>query len=109
MLGCCQIQGLADLNKTIATQKKRNNPKLKIAGLLLVKYKQRQTLAQEVKAALEDIAEKMDTKVFETTIRESAMAQKAQAARTTLIKYNSSCTTATDYRALVEELLKGDQ
>ena len=103
------IQGLADLNKTIATQKKRNNPKLKIAGLLLVKYKQRQTLAQEVKAALEDIAEKMDTKVFETTIRESAMAQKAQAARTTLIKYNSSCTTATDYRALVEELLKGDQ
>lgn len=103
------IQGLSDLNKTINTQKKRNNPNLKVAGLLLVKYKKRQTLAQEVKVALEDIAQKMNTKVFSTTIRESAVAQKAQAARTTLIKYNPSCTTAEDYKALVKELLKGEK
>ncbi|SDB68353.1 ParA family protein [Butyrivibrio sp. INlla16] len=103
------IQGLSDLNKTIATQKKRNNPNLEISGLLLVKYKQRQTLAKEVKTALEDIAEKMNTKVFNTTIRESAIAQKAQAARTTLIKYDSKCTTATDYKDFVKELLKGEK
>ena len=101
------IQGLSDLNKTIATQKKRNNPNLEISGLLLVKYKQRQVLAKEVKTALEDIATKMNTKVFKTTIRESAIAQKAQAARTTLIKYDPKCTTATDYNAFVKELTKG--
>ena len=102
------IQGLSDLNKTIATQKKRNNPKLKIAGLLLVKYKQRQKLAQEVRSALDDIASKMNTKVFETTIRESTQAQKAQAARTTLIKYDRNCTTIWDYKNLVDELIGGN-
>lgn len=101
------IQGLADLNKTIQIQKKRNNPKLQIAGLLLVKFKQRQKLAQEVKAALSDISKKMNTKVFNTTIRESTVAQKAQAARTTLVKYNPKCTTAIDYKDFVNELLKG--
>ena len=102
------LQGLADLNKTISTQKKRNNPELEISGLLLVKYKQRQKLAKEVKEALQEIAKKMDTKVFNTTIRESTVAQKAQAARMSLIDYDSTSTTAQDYTNFVEELLKGE-
>lgn len=103
------IQGLSELNKTLVKIRKRNNPKLEIAGLLLVKYKGRQKLAQEVKNTLDDIASMMGTKVFETTIRESTNAQKAQATRTTLIKYAPNCTTAEDYKAFTEELLKGDK
>lgn len=103
------IQGLSDLNKTLVKIKKRNNPKLEIAGLLLVKYKSRQKLAQEVKESLQNIALQMKTKVFETTIRESTSAQKAQATRTTLIKFSSDCTTAEDYIAFTEELLKGEK
>lgn len=101
------IQGLSELNKTLVKIKKRNNPKLEIAGLLLVKYKGRQKLAQEVKKSLDKIASMMETKVFTTTIRESINAQKAQALRTTLIKYAPECTTAADYKAFAEELLKG--
>ncbi len=103
------IQGLSDLNQIIVTLRKRSNPNLKIAGLLLVKYKSKQVLAQEVKVALSDIAEKMQTTVFNTTIRESAGCQKAQAARLTLIKYDPKCTTTIDYMNLVEELLKGEK
>lgn len=101
------ILGLADLNQTLVKIKKRNNPKLEVAGLLLIKYKKRQTLAQEVKDALDDISVQMNTKVFDTTIRESAPAQKAQAARKTLVQYAPNCTTAEDYKAFVNELLKG--
>lgn len=101
------IQGLSDLNKTLVKVKKRNNPNLEIAGLLLVKYKGRQKLAQEVKTSLDTIASQMETKVFETTIRESTNAQKAQATRTTLVKYAPTCTTAEDYKSFTEELLKG--
>lgn len=101
------IQGLSELNKTIVKIKKRNNPKLEITGLLLVKYKVRQKLAQEVKKALDGISEQMQTKVFETTIRESASAQKAQAKRTTLIKFDFKSTAAQDYIAFTEEFLKG--
>lgn len=103
------LQGLSDLNKTISTQKKRNNPSLEVSGLLLVKYKQRQILAKEVRFALEDIAEKMKTRVFRTTIRESAVAQKAQAARMTLIRYDRKCSTAVDYIEFVKELMEGDK
>ena len=102
------IQGLSDLNKTLLKIKKRNNPKLEVSGLLLVKYKGRLTLAREVMEALKDIAVQMQTKVFETTIRESTSAQKAQANRTTLIKYDSKSTTAQDYIAFTDELLNGE-
>ncbi len=99
------IQGLSDLNKTLASVRKYQNPNLQIAGLLLVKYKSRQKLAKEVKDALENISKQMQTKVFETTIRESTSAQQAQAKRTTLIKYAPNSTTAQDYIAFTDELL----
>lgn len=98
------IQGLADLNKTIVSIRKYQNPNLIIAGLLLVKYKKRQKLAQEVMEALKDIAIQLQTKVFDTTIRESTSAQQAQAMRTTLIKYAPTSTTAQDYIAFADEL-----
>ena len=64
---------------------------------------------REVKEALENISAQMQTKVFETTIRESASAQQAQAKRTTLIKYAPNSTTAQDYVAFIKELLKKGQ
>ena len=98
------IQGLSELNRTITGVKKRNNPNLEVAGLLLVKYKSRQLLAQE--ASLEEIAKQLNTKVFCTTIRESIAVQKAQATRMTLMKFDSNCNAAIDYVQFAEELIK---
>lgn len=100
------IQGLSELNMTIIGQKKRNNPNLKIAGILLIKYKPYQLLAKEVHSALENISEQMHTKVFNSTIRENIAVQKAQAARTMLIDYDDGCNAAKDYRSFVNELLE---
>lgn len=99
------IQGLSELNKTILNVKKRNNPTLEIAGLLLVKYKSRQLLAQEVKNSLGEIAKLLHTKVFNTAIRECVSVQKAQASRQTLMQYAPDCTAAIDYINLAKELL----
>lgn len=99
------IQGLAELNKTIVKIQHRNNPNLKIAGLLLVKYKSNQLLAKEVRNSLNEVAAQMKTKVFETTIRESVAAQKAQAMRKTLINYDAKSTTAIDYIEFAKELI----
>lgn len=101
------ISGLAELHKTIAIQKKRNNPALEIAGLLLVKFNPRQKLAQEVKNALDVIAvQQMDTKVFSTFIRQSIAVQQAQAARMNLIDFAPKSPAACDYQAFVHELLE---
>lgn len=102
------IQGLAELNRAIAGQQKRNNPDLKIAGLLLIKYKPGQVLAREVREALDGISEQMHTKVFKTTIHESVAVQRAQAARMPLVQYAAKdCAALNDYDAFVDELLGG--
>lgn len=103
------LQGLSQLNETIRGIKRRQNPKLKVAGLLLIKYNPRTLLSKEVKEALEDIATQMDTKVFTTTIRESTKAREAQAVRTPLILHAPKSTTEQDYEAFVTELLKEDE
>ena len=100
------LQGLSQLCDTIRAIKKRQNPKLRIAGLLLVKYNGRTLLAREVTETLIKRAAEMDTKLFCTTIRESTKAKEAQATRTTLIRYAPESTTAMDYVAFTEELME---
>lgn len=100
------LQGLSQLNDSINAIKRRQNPKLKVAGLLLIKYTPRTLLAREVKDALHNIAKQMNTKVFRTAIRESTKAREAQAMRITLIKHAPLSTTEQDYESFVNELLQ---
>lgn len=99
------IQGLSDLNRTINTIRKRSNPNLKIAGLLMIKYKDRLKLAQEVLDGLTAVSAQLGTKVFKTKIRESTGTQQAQAQRTTVVRYDSRNNTAIDYVAFTNELI----
>lgn len=100
------LQGLAQLSEAVRKIQKRQNPKLKIAGLLLVKYNGRTLLSREVSQSLEKIAEDMGTKVFATKIRESTKTREAQAMRKSLIDYAWKSTTAEDYKNFVKELLE---
>lgn len=99
------INGLSYLNDTIKAVKKRQNPKLKVSGLLLTMYNGQTRLSKETKSALEEIALAMNTKVFDTAIRRSTKCQEAQAQKKMLIKYAPKSTTAEDYRAFVNELI----
>ena len=100
------IQGLSELSHTISTQQKRNNKNLLIAGLLMIRYKSRQTLSKEVESTLQRISEQMHTTVFDSKVRDSTMVQKAQAARVPLISYASASPVADDYRSFTNELLE---
>lgn len=100
------LQGLAQLSEAVRKIQKRQNPKLKISGLLLVKYNGRTLLSQEVSQSLDKIAEEMGTKVFASKIRESTKTREAQAMRKSLIEYAEKSTTAEDYKAFAKELLE---
>lgn len=99
------IQGLSDLNHTINMIRKRSNPNLKIAGLLMIKYKDRLKLSQEVFDGLTAVSAQLGTKVFNTKIRESTGTQQAQAQRMTVVKYDPRNNTAVDYVAFTNELI----
>ena len=103
------VQGLKQLYDTIKAVQRRQNPQLKIAGLLLVKFAGRSNLEKNVHIDLEQLAESMDTKLFKTAIRECVKTKEAQAKKKLLIDYAPKCTTMEDYNSFVEELLSDEK
>jgi len=98
------MQGIDQLNDTIMAVKRRQNRNLEIAGLLLVKYSGRSNLERETKAQIEEHADKMGTKLFNTTVRECIKTKEAQEQKKLLIDYAPKCNTCLDYIEFVDEL-----
>ena len=98
------MQGLQQLCDTVKAVQRRQNPSLKIAGLLLVKYAGRSNLEKRVKEELQQQAKNMGTKVFDTAIRECIKTKEAQDAKKLLIDYAPNCTSMQDYKVFVDEL-----
>lgn len=100
------LQGLVQFKTTVDDVREYTNPKLRVAGLLINKYSTRTNLARAALDELPEFAKLLDTKVFETKIRESVRAQEAQAARRSIFDWAPSSTTAADYKHFVDEILK---
>ncbi len=100
------IQGIMDFYNMVK-EYQEDNEQLSILGLLIIKYKGRQSLTKDVEEnTLPKMAEEMHTKVFETRIRESVKCQEAQTLNASIFDHAPNSTTAIDYNALIEEILK---
>lgn len=101
------IQGMTDFVDVMNSYKKRINPQLKILGVLMIKYKGRQSLTKDLEDnLLPNMISEMDTKIFQTKIRESVKCQEAQALNQSLIEYAPKSTTSLDYIDFANEFLK---
>lgn len=98
--------GLAALYKTIQNIQERYNKDLKVLGILLIKYNNRTVLNRDIKEMIEEFAEQMNTKVFDTSIRESVIVREAQTVRQPLIDYGRKSKPNQDYIVFTEELLQ---
>lgn len=98
--------GLAALNRTILKVRETHNKNLKVLGILLIKYNNRTVLNRDIKDMVVEYAEKMDTSVFDTFIRESVVVREAQTVREPLISYSSKSNPNKDYIAFTQEVLK---
>jgi chromosome partitioning protein len=100
------IQGMMDFYDTIK-EYQEDNEKLQILGLLIIKYKGRQSLTKDIEDnLLPQYAERMHTKIFESRIRESVKCQEAQTLRMSIFDYAPNSTTAIDYNNFVDELIR---
>ena len=98
------IMGLYQMRQTISQVKRYCNPALTVAGILLTKYKPRQTLATDLREDIVQQAQEMGTKVFDTYIREGVAVEQAQAMRQSLFDYAPNANPTKDYAALFEEM-----
>ena len=103
------IQGLSNVIQNVNAIKRRQmNPNLTIAGIVLVAYPVTTNIGAEVKKSLEEIAEKVGTRILEPPIRRTVKVQQAHVHRKPIIYYDENCTAARDYVALINNLMGGN-
>lgn len=100
------LQGIQQLAETMKPVKKYCNPDLKISGILLTRYNPRSVLSREVADFAEQLAARMGTQVFKTTIREGIAVREAQIRQQTLFSYAPKAKVTADYTSFIEELLR---
>lgn len=100
------LQGLSNLYDTIKTIKNSLNNNLEVLGILLIKYSNRMILNRTIKEELETFAEKVNTVIFDTTIREGIAVAEAQTVREPLIDYAKNSKPNIDYKGFTSEVLR---
>lgn len=103
------LQGTGDLYSSISAVKKYCNPGLEISGILVTRCNSRILVTRELLSMLDDTAKRMETKVYNTKIRECAAVKEAQATRENLFTYAPKCNAALDYSEFIKEFLKDEK
>lgn len=101
------LQGIAQLNDTLQAVKAYCNPSLAIEGIVLTRFNSRTIISREVAELLEQTAERLETKLYNTRIRECTALKEAQAVQQSIFSYAPRSNAAEDYKNLIEEIVKG--
>ncbi len=98
------LLGVSQIRETIETVRRHYNSRLCVLGILLNKFNPRLNLNREVLELSEQIAEQLDSKVFEAKIHASVSVAEAPAHGESVISYAPRSKPAADFEALVDEL-----
>ena len=100
------LQGISQLHSTIQTVKRYCNRDLSIMGIVLTRYSSRSIISREVAEMIDQTAEQLNTKLFNTKIRECTAIKEAQATKQDIYSYAPKSNASADYKALVAEILE---
>ena len=99
------LQGISQLYNTLQTVKKYCNRDLEVMGILLTRYNGRAIISREAADLIDQAASQMNSKLYQSRIRECTALKEAQACRENIFTYAPHSNAAADYTALVEEIL----
>ena len=100
------LQGIGQLNNTIAAVRKFCNPNLKIYGILLTRFNSRANISRDIAEELDSIADMLETSLYKTKIRECTAIKEAQVNRESIFEYAKKSNASVDYADFGKELLK---
>ena len=103
------LDGIEQLYSSVKDVWSYTNKDLKIAGILITLYNSRAVLSKAMRKDLEDIARKINTKLYNQTIRRGIAIAEAQTKMVDLFTYAGSSEVAKDYAAWVEEYLEDEK
>ena len=98
------MYGISQLGETIESVKEYTNPRLKIDGVLLTRYTGRTILSRDMAENIGKLAERLETKVFKTTIREAVSVREAQVSQQSIFVQAPQAKVTQDYTDFINEL-----
>ena len=101
------IQGIGLLYEVIRAVQKYTNPALNVLGILITRYNGRTILSRDMRSNLEATAKELNTRVFQTPIRECTAIKEAQAVQSDIFTYAPRSNATADYKALIDEITQG--
>lgn len=80
---------------------------MKIRGILFTRFNPRENISQQIRELAEQLSEYISAPIYQTYIRSGIVVEEAQANKADIFDYAEKSTVAQDYRAFIEEFLKG--
>lgn len=105
--GIFATAGISQLNETVVSVQKYCNPNVEIRGILFTRFNPRANISKQIMELTEQLSKYISAPVYKTYIRAAVAVEEAQANRTDIFDYAGKSTVSEDYRAFIEEFLKG--
>lgn len=100
------LQGLSQFAESVISIRNNYNPRLKIAGIVITQYRGHTILNRQLGEALEDVAEYLDTKVFNSRIRQAIAISEAQTMQVSIFDYQTQSKVVDDLSELIKEVIE---
>lgn len=100
------LQGLDKLSENVRAVYENTSTKVKILGMLLIKYNSRTILNRSIKKIADDMASELGTKIFKTKIHESTVVKEAQSLQVSLRSHAPNSKPYKDYMEFTNELMR---
>ena len=105
--GIFATAGISQLSETVASVRRYCNPGLRLRGILFTRFNPRANISRQIRELAEKLSEHISAPVYQTYIRAGVAVEEAQANQADIFDYAGRSTVAEDYRAFIEEFLKG--
>lgn len=100
------LKGIRLLKQTLDEVKEETDKRIIIAGLLLTKYSDRTNVSKLLENSIQSAADLLETKVFNSRIRQATVLQESQIAKIDLLEYAPKAPITADYQAFIGEFLE---
>lgn len=100
------LKGIRLLKQTIDEVEEETENGISILGLLLTKYSHRTNVSRLLEKSIHSAAGLLDTKVFQSRIRQAVVLVESQIAKMDLLEYAPKAPVTEDYCAFIDEFLE---
>lgn len=98
------LVGLSQLKETIESVRSTLNPRLNVLGILLTRFNKRTILSRDVLEMAQQLAQQINTVVFESKIRSGVAIAEAPAHGESIFDYNPRSSAVKDYKDFIDEI-----